>query len=378
MKILVIHASAGAGHLKAAKAIYDGLKKNAFYEVVFADALDYTSPFFKTFYQRTYTFLVTRMPWLWGFFFRLIDLPWIQPLTRICRRIFNSLNARALHTFLKTGNFDYVFTTHFMSNEIVAALKRSGQIRSKLVTVVTDFDVHKIWLSREADFYAVASEWTKQKLLRLGVAEHKIRVTGIPVDEKFARPAERGGRKQKLGIKENVFTVLVATGSFGTGPIAEILRILEPEGDVQTLAVCGHNRRLFQQLSRQNYQGAKILGLVDNMHELMAVADVIVTKPGGLSIAEALVSRLPMIFFHPIPGQETNNVRVLREHGIGSMPADIRGITEELKKLKSSSRRPRGSLREEPTGRDTYLTALKQTHRLARPLAVRDIIALVS
>lgn len=363
MKILVIHASAGAGHLQAAKAIYGGFQKLTVHETIFADALDYTSPFFKEFYRHSYTFLVSRTPWLWGALFRFIDFPPIQPLTRIGRRLFNSLNARALHAFLKTGNFDYVFTTHFMSNEIVAALKRSGRIRSKLVTVVTDFDVHRIWLSRETDFYAVASEWTKQKLQRLGVAEHKIRVTGIPVGEKFTQPADRRELKQKLGIKENVFTVLMATGSFGIGPIEEILRILEPEGDLQTIVVCGHNRRLFQQLGGRNYRGAKIFGLVDNMHELMAVADVMVTKPGGLSIAEAMVSQLPMIFFHPIPGQETGNVRVLREHGIGSMPADIHGVVEELKKYKSS--------------RDAHVTALKQTRRLARPSAVQDIISLI-
>lgn len=370
MKILVIHASAGAGHLKAAQAIYDGLKKHTTHEAVFADSLDYTSPFFKIFYRRSYVFMVTQMPWLWGFFFQLVDLPWIQPLSRLCRRVFNGLNAQGLHAFLKEERFDYVFTTHFMANEVTAALKRKGAIGSKLVTVVTDFDVHRIWISPETDLYAVACEWTEQKLRQLGVAQEKIRVTGIPVDEKFARPADREELKQKLGLKENVFTVLIATGSFGIGPIEEILRILElpvgslrEEDGLQTLVVCGHNRRLFERLRGRNYRGAKIFGLVDNMHELMAASDCMVTKPGGLSIAEALVSQLPMIFFHSIPGQETGNVRVLREYGIGCMPVDVVGIAGELRKLKSS--------------RDAHLTALKHTQRLARPAAVHDIISLI-
>lgn len=370
MRILVIHASAGAGHLKAAQAIYEGLKKFTSHEAVFADALDYTSPFFKFSYRSGYVFLVSRMPWLWGFFFQVVDLPWLQPLVRICRRIFNSINAGGLHAFLKEERFDYVFTTHFMANEITAALKRNGAIHSKLITVVTDFDVHRIWLSPQTDFYAVASEWTEQKLRQLGVAREKIRVTGIPVDEKFARAADRAELKRKLGLRENVFTVLIATGSFGIGPIEEILRVLESEDGLQTMVVCGYNRGLAERLRGRNYHGAKILGLVDNMHELMAVSDLLVTKPGGLSIAEALVSHLPMIFFHPIPGQEIGNVRVLREYGIGIMPADVGGIAGELKKLQSSSRR-------EPTGRDAHLTTLKQTQRLARPAAVRDIIALI-
>jgi processive 1,2-diacylglycerol beta-glucosyltransferase len=339
------------------------LKKNTSFDVVFADALDYTSPSFKKFYQRTYIFLVTGMSWLWGFSFELLDRTWIQPLMRSTRRFYNGFNARRLNAFLKDRNFDYVVTTHFLPGEVVAALKRTGEIRSRLITVVTDFDVHRIWLNPETDYYAVASEWTAQKLQQLGIAEEKIRVTGIPVNEQFLHPADRGELKKKLGLKENVFTVLIATGSFGIGPIEEILRILETEDDLQTLVVCGHNRGLAERLRRRNYAGAKIFGLVDNMHELMAVSDCMVTKPGGLSIAEALVSQLPMIFFHPIPGQETNNVRVLREYGIGCMPADVQGIAGELRKLKSC--------------RDAHLTALKHTQRLARPAAVRDIISLI-
>ncbi|MBI3617555.1 MAG: hypothetical protein HY210_04990 [Candidatus Omnitrophica bacterium] len=362
MKILVIHASAGAGHLKAARAIYEGLKKSTSHEAVFADSLDYTSPFFKKFYQRTYIFLVMGMSWLWGFSFDLLDRPWIQPLMRSARRFYNGFNARRLSAFLKDRNFDYVITTHFLPGEVVAALKRTGEIRSKLITVVTDFDVHRIWLNPETDLYAVASEWTEQKLQQIGVAKEKIRVTGIPVDEKFLHPADRGELKNKLGLKENVFTVLIATGSFGIGPIEDILRILED--GLQTLVVCGHNRGLAERLRGRNYAGAKIFGLVDNMHELMAVSDCMVTKPGGLSIAEALVSQLPMIFFHPIPGQETNNVRVLREYGIGCMPADVQGIAGELRKLRSS--------------RDAHLTAVKNTQQLARPLAVNDIVQLLT
>lgn len=363
MRILVIHASAGAGHFKAAQAIYEGLKKFTSHEAVFADSLDYTSPSFKKFYQHTYIFLVTGMSWLWGFSFELLDRPWIQPLMRSSRRFYNGFNARHLSAFLKDKGFDYVVTTHFLPGEVVAALKRTGEIRSRLITVVTDFDVHRIWLNPETDFYAVASEWTGQKLRQLGVAQEKIRVTGIPVNEKFLHPADRGELKKKLGLQENVFTVLIATGSFGIGPIEDILRILELEDGLQTLVVCGHNRRLFERLRGCNYRGARIFGLVDNMDELMAVSDCMVTKPGGLSIAEALASHLPMIFFHPIPGQETNNVRVLREHGIGSMPADVVGIAGEVRKLKSS--------------RDAHLTALKHTQRLARPAAVRDIISLI-
>ena len=365
MKILILHVEAGYGHRKAAEAVGNELtsRKIPGLEVEVLDALEKTNPLFRRAYPAVYFRLVLWVPWLWGFFFHVVDLPWIQPLVVICRRIFNSLNAGGLHAFLKEERFDYVFTTHFMANEVTAALKKTGAIQSKLITAVTDFDVHRIWLSTQTDCYAVASDWTQQKLLQLGVAKEKIRVTGIPVGEQFAPPADRGELKKKLGLKENIFTVLMATGSFGVGPIEDILRILELEDGLQVLVVCGYNRSLAERLRGGNYRGAKILGLVENMNELMAVSDCMVTKPGGLSIAEALVSQLPMIFFYPIPGQETGNVRVLHEYGIGSLPLDVQGVAGELRKLKSS--------------RDAHLTAVKQTQRLARPAAVRDIISLI-
>jgi processive 1,2-diacylglycerol beta-glucosyltransferase len=361
MKVLVIHVSAGAGHQKAAEAIYDGIRKSSPHEAVLADALDHTSVFFKRFYRQTYRFLISRMPWLWGFFFRILDVPRLEPLTGPARRLYNMVNARRLGKFLEQEAFDCIVSTHFMPSEVACALKRSGRIRSRLITVITDFDVHRFWLGAEVDVYAVASGWTKQELNRLGVEEARIVVSGIPTHEKFFLPQNRGQLKKQMGLQEDIFTVLMATGSFGIGPIEEIIHALR---GVQIIVVCGYNQNLFRRLSGKKDDFVRVMGLVDNMHELMAVSDVMLTKPGGLSIAEALVSQLPLIFFNPIPGQEAHNVRVLKEHGIGASPADISGIIEEIKKLQSS--------------RDFYLTTLKKTREMARPFAVRDIVALIS
>lgn len=360
MKILVIHTSAGAGHFKAAEAVYHGLKKYSSHEVVLADALDYTSPFFKKFYRGTYFFLITKVPLLWGFFFWLLDIGWLQGMFRWLRRGYNAFNARHLQCFLQEEQFDCIVATQFFPAEVAAALKRRGRIKSKLMVVITDFDVHRIWLSTDVNIYAVASQWTKEKLKKLGIEEDKITVTGIPTDEKFSYDYDIETLKTNLGLTRNMFTVLIATGSFGIGPIEAIIHRLQ---GFQIIVVCGHNQALFKRLTQRQYPFVKVLGLVHNMHELMAAADVMVTKPGGLSIAEALVSQLPLIFFNSIPGQETNNVRVLKTHGVGVHPARIQDIVKELETLKSS--------------RDTFLTALKKTKALARPSAVKDIIGLI-
>ena len=168
MKILVIHVSAGAGHTKAAEAIYNGIKQSTSFEAVFADALDYTYPFYKTAYRNSYTFLVSKWPWLWGFFFNLTDVSFLRGFVRLSRRILNFFNAKSLMRFLIQEKFDYIISTHFFPIEVAAFLKRKGLIQSKIVSVITDFDVHSIWLAQGVDWYTVAWGYNKGRIRHLG------------------------------------------------------------------------------------------------------------------------------------------------------------------------------------------------------------------
>ena len=169
MKILIIHATAGAGHSKAAEAIFNGIKKHTTHDVRCLDILDYTSPFYKNFYPKIYALLISRFSWAWGFFFWVADLPCLLPLVQRVRRLFNGQSAKAFHQFLEQENADYIFTTHFFSNEVASALKEQKKITSKLVCVVTDYDVHSIWLAKNVDYYAVACDYTKDKIGRAHV-----------------------------------------------------------------------------------------------------------------------------------------------------------------------------------------------------------------
>jgi len=362
MKILVIHATAGAGHKKAAEAIFHGLQaRRGGFDVRLVDALDYTNPFFKKTYPTAYTYLVTHLPWVWGFFFALIDLPWIQPLVHGCRRLYNGINARALEKFLIEGQFDAVITTQFLSAEVCAYLKRGGKIKSRVICVVTDFDVHRIWVNKGIDCYTAACGYTRDKLLELGVPSEKVFTTGIPTDAKFALTPDTAALKKKLGLKDGLLTVLIATGSFGMGPIEQLMELL---GDYQLLIVCGYNRELYDRLKPKAAKDAHVLGLVDNMDELMAVSDIMVTKPGGLSISEALVKKLPMIFFSAIPGQETNNIKVLSSYevsfeGQSTLPQIAQTIHEW-----DSNPKDLDALRE-------------RMNDLSKPNAVSDIISLL-
>ena len=361
MKILIIYATAGAGHRRAAEALYDGFRAQGNPEATIIDALDYTLPFHKQAYSGSYTFLVTHAAWLWKIIFHLVNRPWLLPLIAGLRRRLHAVIARRLNRFLVEGNFDYIFTTHFLANEIVSHLKKTGAVRSKLITVVTDFDVHRMWLADTVDMYTAASDRTKTKLQQLGVPEDKVTVTGIPVHSQFVVPKNKEAIRHRLELKANVFTVLIATGSFGIGPIEQVI---ETAKEFQVVVVCGHNKNLYYRLNSEKVhsESVKVFGLVKNMEELMAISDIMISKPGGLSIAEALATGLPLIFFNAIPGQETGNVKILKEYGIGIDTRNIEDIRIALQHF-----------RECPEDLQRQKEKIKT---LARPNAVKDIIAL--
>jgi processive 1,2-diacylglycerol beta-glucosyltransferase len=360
MKILVIHATAGAGHKKAAEAVFNGLRAKGGIDARLVDALDYTNPFFKITYPWFYGFLVTRMPWAWGLLFGLLDIPWMQSLVRIVRRLYNGFNARALQEFLVQEQFDAVITTQFLSAEVCAYLKREGKITSKIICVVTDFDVHHIWVNAGIDVYSAACEYTRNKLIALGVSPAVVFVTGIPTDAKFSAHPDIKAIKNKLGLHDGM-TILIATGSFGMGPVEELMKLL---GEHQLLIVCGHNQALFERLKPLAAKDTHVLGLVDNMDELMSVSDIMVTKPGGLSIAEALVKRLPMIFFSAIPGQETNNIKVLSAYKVVSPTQSSLPQIAEIIHAWDADPKSLDALR-------------RRMEELSKPKAVADIISLL-
>lgn len=358
MRICVIHATAGAGHKKAAEGIYHGIKAQGV-DAQLVDALDYTNSFFKRTYPDTYAFMVTKVPFVWAFFFALLNIPLMQPLVKVVRRIYNGLNAGRLQRFLIEQKFDVIITTQFLSAEVSAYLKRTGQITSKVICVVTDFDVHRIWVNQGIDLYCGASDFTREKLISLGVAPDKAFVTGIPTDQVFGHPADKNAMRAKLGLAQDQFTVLLATGSFGMGPIEELIESLN---SFQVVVVCGHNKGLYARLQGKASTHVHVLGLVNNMHELMSAADVMVTKPGGLSVAEALVKHLPMIFFSVIPGQEEGNVAVLKKYGAGMDQMDLPQIAACVRQWHANP---------------ALLTDLKKNiAALAKPNAVADIVRL--
>ncbi|MDD5078638.1 MAG: glycosyltransferase [Candidatus Omnitrophica bacterium] len=358
MKVLIIHASAGAGHRRAAEAVYSYIKENEpALEPVLLDVLEKTNGLFKFFYTWGYSFLVHHAVWLWRLSFWVTDNRLLRPAVRSLARAVNRVNARDLCAYLVRENPDLVVSTHFLPSELVSGLKNKGKITSRLVTVITDFGAHSFWVSPGTDLYAVASEYTLKDLVSKGVSKDRVKVLGIPFDAKFLRKFDRAELCRKFGIDPKGFTVLLMTGSFGLGPLEEIAESLHR--DCQVMVVCAGNKQLFRRLSGKGLENVKVFGFVDNAEELMAVSDLIVTKPGGATITETLVMGLPAVFISAIPGQESVNIAALAGYGVGASVKGIFQIKDFVLDLKNNPEK---------------IIELKQRlAKIAKPFACKDL-----
>lgn len=345
MKVFITYASSGAGHRRVAEAVYSYLKVNrAELDLELIDILDKTNALFRFDYTKGYSFLVRRAVRIWQFAFWLTEFKLWQPLTRWIATVIDQINTRKFAGFIVERNPDYIISTHFLPSEIAVSLKNKHKINSFVVSIITDFGVHPFWVWDGTDLYVVASDFTRERLLLEGVKEERIKVFGLPSDVKFLQQFDRARLRVKLGLDAVKFTVLVMTGSFGSGPLEEIAALLCQ--DVQVLVVCANNKKLYARLNKRNLPNVKVLGFVGNTEELMAVSDLIVTKPGGSTIAEILNMELAPIFISAIPGQEQGNVEALSLYGIGFSPKsfqeikaivlDFKAHPEKLKAMKDA------------------------------------------
>jgi len=351
MRVLITYITAGAGHRRVAEAVHGYLKeKRQDLTLELVDLLPYANPFLRFCYNSGYPFLVHYATWLWGFFFWITESKLTRWFSRPCSKIANYLSCRKFIQYVKEGDFDYIISTHFLNSELIADLKlknepsrglnpvvfgpRKYKIKAKLITVITDFGVHPFWVSKGTDLYIAGSKATKDKLLNMGVEESKIKDSGIPFSSNFVKSQNRAESAARLGIKSNMFTVLLMTGSFGLGPLEKIAESIC--ADVQVLVVCANNKVLLNRLQKMNLNNVKIFGFINNAQELMAASDIIITKPGGSSIVELINMELFPIFISAIPGQERENIRTLAACFVGYAPKNIKQIKELVLDLKNN------------------------------------------
>ena len=320
-RILILSASVGAGHLRAAEAVELALRQTApDAHVENVDVLKLTNGLFRRLYGRAYLDLVNKAPHALGYFYDLMDQPSRSGKNRgdRFRLALEKLNLRKLiHLFEQP--WDLAINTHFLPAEILASLRRDGRANLPQVTVTTDFETHRLWVNQPCDHYFTATEEGSQYLQHWGVPDGDITVTGIPIHPAFGAAGDRRVLRAKLGLDGRRPVVLQLAGGFGVGPIEKLYRaLLDVPIPLQVVAVAGRNDKVkadLEGVAVPSRHTARVLGFTTEMHEWMRAADLVMSKPGGLTTSEALASGAVMVIVNPIPGQETRNSDFLLENG---------------------------------------------------------------
>ncbi len=337
MRILIATVTAGAGHVQAAAALEEAwcsLRPRD--SIQRLDVLEFTPKLYRKVYVEGYVKLVEHAPELWALVFKKTDNPTLaRKLVRL-RRAFARLTTSKFVRRLKQFKPDVVLCTHYMPVEVLGRLKAESHLTTPLVaSIVTDFEAHALWMEPTVDLYCVAAEETKARLVARGAEAGKVAVTGIPIAAKFSGNVEGELVRKRYGLRDDLPVMLVLGGGFGMGPVAEILSELNKLATpVQIVVVCGRNEALRRDLAvLERRHPTHVLGFVTNMHELMAVADLILTKPGGLTSSEALAMGKPMFVLNPIPGQEAANSDFLLEQGAAAKANRPEDLPFRLEKL---------------------------------------------
>lgn len=321
-RVLILSVTAGAGHLRAAQAVEAAfLERHPEVDLHCEDALDYTNAAFRNGYSQGYERLVKELPSVWGHIYERLEAKPARSRLKSAMALFDRLNAARLTRMVAKLNPDCIVCTHFVPVEVLAQRRRKGKLRAPLYVVLTDYDVHTMWIQEGVDGYFVATEEMAYALRARGTDAH-ITVTGIPVLPAFARTyPSRPDMRRQLGLDPSRPAVLVSAGGFGMMRADEAAVVLAGRlPQVQLLVVAGRNEALRERLERVASKAPGHIipfGFVDNMHELMAASDLAVAKSGGLTTSECLALGLPMVVFNPIPGQEERNALYLLENGAG-------------------------------------------------------------
>ncbi|MDR3602022.1 MAG: glycosyltransferase [Desulfosporosinus sp.] len=334
LKVLVFSATFGNGHLRAAEAVIEGIRsKEPSAKIIHLDFGDFLNKRVNTIIKIIYSEMIKHVPKLWGKLYYKTSK--VQPQS-ISQRFLNlnRLGRRDFHKYIQVFKPDFIVCTYPTVSSILAQLRSEQILQVPVITVITDYTVHSHWVHPGVDCYIVACTEVKENLESWGIRAQRIHVTGIPVSEKFEREMDRGQIITKLGLKSDLPTFLVMGGSAGVLKSAK--RICKKLADslvpVQAIIVCGKNKQLYLSLEEVIAQGRNPMirfEFIDNVEELMSVADLIITKAGGLTVSEALTKHLPLLIYKPIPGQEEENSHFVQSKGAGC----VAGNEEELEQL---------------------------------------------
>ncbi len=341
-RVLILSSKFGGGHYNAGQALVEefGMRTTEQTEV---RHIDFGSFFYrKTDYmiRKAYLSFIKKTPGLYGKIFnKTADIT-----AENCSKFVGGFVYRDFLGYIEEFNPDVIVNTHFLTAGILAEFKRKGSLDVPIITVVTDYMVHGIWAHSGIDLYIVGCKEAYSWLIKRGIHPDRISVSGIPVRVCFHRPPSKNLARKKLGLDIGKSTVLIMGGSEGfSGKVDDIKKVLLCDNqDSQFLLVCGRDEQAYKELSsysRDLNNKILIYTYVDNVHELMAASDFLITKGGGLTISEALTIGLPIIMYKPIPGHENGNAVFVERSGAGIIVNRVKELVEVTNSLITTPQR---------------------------------------
>jgi len=343
-RIILMYISEVSGHRSATLAIEKALKSlSPKCEILNINAFNYTNPISEKVINRIYMEVIKYTPKVWDY---LYDNPSVvKGLEKIKKSVHKS-NSPKLKKLFDTFNPDLVVCSQAFPCGMVADYKKAYGSSLPLVAVLTDYIPHSYWVYDNVDYYITPSEDVSERLAKKGVSPSKIKSLGIPFDHKFNQKQNKDEIFLKLNLNPCKPVILIMGGGQGLGPIKTIVKSLEKSGhDIQELIVTGTNKKLYNSLKRKIKRYKKkiqIFSFVQNIHELMHISNVIISKPGGVTTAEVLSAGLAMVIVKPIPGQEINNTNFLTQRGAAikvDEPKEVYRVIDNLLEDKAETER---------------------------------------
>lgn len=350
-RVLFLSEAIGSGHVKAAEAIAKALTTaDPEIKTLRVDAFKYVNRLLNKIFVGTYLEIIRFTPQVYGFLYERAELSNDEKgVISDFNRIINTLIATKLKNLIYDFNPDAIVCTHPFPCGVVSVMKDKGKISAPIYGVITDFTVHPFWMYSNIERYFVASEKVANDFIVKGLKPDRVDITGIPVGEVFSAKASKNELREQYGLDQKAFVILVMGGGFGIGGFDEIMRALSMTySNIHAVFIAGHNKSLKIKLEKETKElgiSRTVVGYTDAIHDYMKMADLLVTKPGGLTCSEALSCELPMLLFEPIPGQEERNAEYLM-HTCSAMRVDdvetlarmIDWLANDRSKLESMSR----------------------------------------
>jgi len=318
MKALILSVSAGGGHKRTAEAIKNHILINSpDSEIKVLDTLRYIHPFLDMIIVGTYLNSIKIKPSLYG---KLYDFTEHNTGIVLFSNIVSHIVASSLLPLIKEFDPDIIISTHSFATGLITSLKKRKKINIPSVCVITDYAVHTFWIHANIDGYIVSNDDMLPQMVLKGVPGEIVHPLGLPVDPFFTKKDNKKNVFESLNLDPNKKTLLIMGGSLGMGKIADIyVELTKLKKDVQIIVITGSNKKLFNNLNKLKSSSTKetrIIGYTEEVNNYMCCCDLLLTKPGGLTITEALMCNTPMAIFSPIPGQEEKNAEFLYRHNL--------------------------------------------------------------